>query len=79
VISVVWIIATIIEKLTVGTPIAGWASIMCLELFTSGISMLMIGVIGEYVWRTLDASRTRPPFIIDRIESEDSEDEKERK
>ncbi len=79
VISVIWIIATIIEKLTVGTPIAGWASIMCLELFTSGISMLMIGVIGEYVWRTLDASRTRPPFIIDRIESEDSEDEKERK
>ncbi len=79
VISVIWIIATIIEKLTVGTPIAGWASIMCLELFTSGISMLMIGVIGEYVWRTLDASRTRPPFIIDRIESEDSEDKKERK
>ncbi len=76
--AVLWIIEIIIEKLVVGTPIAGWASIMCLNLFTSGAVMLMVGVIGEYVWRTLDASRSRPPFIIDRIESEDQEKEKER-
>jgi dolichol-phosphate mannosyltransferase len=25
----------------------------------------MLGVLGEYVWRALDAARTRPPFIID--------------
>jgi len=78
IISVIWIIATIVEKMTVGTPIAGWASIMCLNLFTSGVSMLMIGVIGEYVWRTLDASRTRPPFIIDRVESAGTEPEEEK-
>nr|MCR4892642.1 glycosyltransferase [Lachnospiraceae bacterium] len=77
--AVLWIIEIIIEKLVIGTPIAGWASIMCLNLFTSGAVMLMVGVIGEYVWRTLDASRSRPPFIIDRIESESEEKEKERK
>lgn len=57
----------LIEKFTVGTPIAGWASIMCVLLFGFGLIMLMIGVIGEYVWRALDASRNRPPFIIDEV------------
>ena len=28
--------------------------------------LLMLGILGEYLWRTLDAARTRPPFIIDR-------------
>ena len=77
VLSLIWIIEIIIEKFTVGTPIAGWASIMCLNLFTSGAVMLMVGVIGEYVWRTLDASRSRPPFIIDRMEPEKEKEEKE--
>jgi len=76
--AIIWIIAVIIEKITVGTPIAGWASLMCLNLFTAGAVMLMVGIIGEYVWRTLDASRSRPPFIIDRIEDETSKEKKER-
>lgn len=77
VLSLIWIVEIIIEKFAVGTPIAGWASLMCLNLFTSGAVMLMVGVIGEYVWRTLDASRSRPPFIIDRIEEKKEEKEKE--
>ncbi len=75
--SLIWIIEIVIEKFAIGTPIAGWASLMCLNLFTSGAVMLMVGVIGEYVWRTLDASRSRPPFIIDRIEEKKEEKEKE--
>lgn len=69
VVAVLWIIEVIIEALVIGTPIKGWASLMCLILFTSGAMMLMLGVLGEYVWRALDASRTRPPFIIDEVVS----------
>ena len=36
-------------------------------LLTSGLIMLMLGILGEYIWRTLDASRNRPPFLIDEI------------
>ncbi len=60
-------IAVIIEKCTVGTPNQGWASLMCVVLFGFGIIMLMLGVLGEYIWRTLDASRNRPPFIVDEV------------
>jgi len=55
------------EKFTTGVPIEGWASLMCVVLASSGIIMIMLGILGEYVWRALDASRNRPPFIIDEV------------
>ena len=38
---------------------------MALILCSSGLIMLMLGMLGEYIWRALDASRNRPPFIVD--------------
>ena len=40
---------------------------MCVTLCASGILMLMMGILGEYIWRTLDAARTRPPYIVDEV------------
>lgn len=65
--ALIGIIGAIYEKLTVGTPIAGYASLMCVVLFSSGLIMLTLGMLGEYIWRALDESRKRPPFIIDEI------------
>lgn len=44
--------------------IEGWASLMVVLLVVSGIQMLMLGILGEYLWRSFDESRNRPPFII---------------
>ena len=74
VLSFLWIIEVILERLIVGTPIQGWASLMCLVLFSTGAILLMLGILGEYLWRTLDASRNRPPFIIDEVHSKRSDD-----
>lgn len=65
--AIVGMILVIHEKLTVGTPMLGYASLMCVLLFSSGLILLMIGIIGEYVWRALEESRNRPPFVIDTI------------
>jgi dolichol-phosphate mannosyltransferase len=46
------------------TTIQGWASIITLILFLSGVQLLMLGIVAEYLWRTFDESRQRPPFII---------------
>ena len=62
-ISFLWIIEVIAERIIVGTPIEGWASLMCLVLFSTGMILLMLGLLGEYLWRTLDASRNRPPLV----------------
>lgn len=63
--AVALFISVLVEYFTTGTPIAGWSSLMCVVLCSSGLILLMLGVLGEYVWRALDAARTRPPFIID--------------
>jgi polyisoprenyl-phosphate glycosyltransferase len=57
--------------LTYGIPVQGYVPIMLVITFTSGIQMTMLGVLGEYLWRTLDEVRRRPPFVIDEIYNTD--------
>jgi dolichol-phosphate mannosyltransferase len=45
----------------------GWAPIMIAILVLSGVQMLMIGIVGEYLWRVLDQVRNRQPYIIEKI------------
>lgn len=47
--------------------VKGYVPMMLVMTFTSGIQMAMLGVLGEYLWRTLDEVRRRPHFIIDSI------------
>jgi hypothetical protein len=41
--------------------------LMSILLIGFGITNISLGIIAEYLWRTLDASRKRPVFIIDKI------------
>lgn len=62
-----WAMVILVRKLLGMTPIKGWAPMMIMILVLSGIQMVMLGVIGEYLWRTLDQVRNRHPYIIDKI------------
>lgn len=50
-----------------GVNVQGWATIVILILVLSGFQMLMLGIIGEYLWRTLDQVRKRPIYVIEKI------------
>jgi dolichol-phosphate mannosyltransferase len=66
----------VLNRLFYGKPIPGWSSIMVVLLLVSGFQMLMLGVIGEYLWRVADEVRGTPPFVIESrlgIESIDGE------
>ena len=65
--SIISGISIFYEYFTVGTPIVGWSSLMCVLLLSMGLILWMLGMLGEYVWRTFDATRNRKPFIIDEI------------
>jgi glycosyltransferase involved in cell wall biosynthesis len=54
-------------KLTGRIHVQGWASILIVFLFVSSFQMIAIGILGEYLWRNLDASRNRPAYFIDKI------------
>jgi len=72
--ALVLLVSVLVEYFTAGVPILGWASLMCVILLSSGLILSMLGILGEYVWRTLDASRARPPFIIDEVHAPACED-----
>lgn len=42
----------------------GWASILAVSLFFNGITLLMLGIIGEYIGRIYDEAKGRPLYII---------------
>lgn len=65
--SIIWIIILIFQKLMGKITIDGYTSIIILILVSFSIIMLSLGIIGEYIWRTLDESKKTPAFIIDYI------------
>ncbi|MCB0853821.1 MAG: glycosyltransferase, partial [Bacteroidetes bacterium] len=46
------------------TPFEGWAPLMILLLFLGGGIMLMLGILGEYIWRILDEIKERPHYLV---------------
>ena len=54
----------IVYALGGNTP-SGWTSLMVVLLVLGGIQMLMMGVLGEYLWRAFDESRNRPRYLIE--------------
>ena len=56
--------AVIASKILYGTDLAGWPSLMTAVLVLSGLQLLTLGVLGEYIWRIADESRQRPLFVV---------------
>ncbi len=64
-ISFIYAIITLFNRLLLNIRVEGWTTLMVALLFLSGVQMMMLGIIGEYLWRNFDESRKRPPFIIE--------------
>jgi len=48
------------------TPVQGWSSIVMLILVLGGVQLVMLGVIGEYVWRNFSEAKKRPLYFLER-------------
>jgi len=55
----------IIVRLRSSVPVQGWSSLMVAVLVLGGVQMMMLGVLGEYLWRTLEAARRRPVYFLE--------------
>lgn len=63
--ALVWALIVLICKLAGVIEVSGFTTLFIFNLFSFGIIMLTLGILGEYLWRTFDASRNRPPYIIE--------------
>jgi polyisoprenyl-phosphate glycosyltransferase len=66
-ISGVYGLIVVIQRLLNPTIPAGWTALMVVLLFFHGIGLVSIGILGEYVWRAFDAARKRPQFVVDTV------------
>jgi dolichol-phosphate mannosyltransferase len=57
----------VIDHLLGGNAVKGWAPLMIMVLVMGGFQMVMLGVIGEYLWRTSMQVRRRDMYLIDAI------------
>lgn len=62
--ALVWGIKVSISRLLGKIDVRGYTAIFVLVLFSAGLIMFSLGVLGEYLWRTFDAARQRPMTII---------------
>lgn len=65
--GILWSGYIIARKIISNDLASGWTMLTSILLLGFGITNIALGVIAEYLWRTLDASRKRPVFIIDEI------------
>lgn len=63
VLSFIGIIWAIISRI-VGNTAAGWSSLICILCFMSGIQLISLGIIGEYIGKTYMETKERPRYII---------------
>ncbi|HET7561679.1 MAG TPA: glycosyltransferase family 2 protein [Rhodanobacteraceae bacterium] len=62
----------VIRTLAHGVELPGYASLVSLIAFLSGLQLLGLGIIGEYVGRTYIESKSRPPYIVRRVYRSDA-------
>ena len=47
-----------------GTTVSGWTSLVCVICFLSGVQLLSLGVVGEYIGKIYMETKKRPRFIV---------------
>ena len=64
-IAVIWGFILIAIRLFGTVDVQGWTTLMIVVLFSSGMIMISLGILGEYIWRTFDVAQNRPVFIVE--------------
>ena len=67
IVGIIWTIYIVLRKILYDDLAPTWPALVSILMIGFGITNISLGIIAEYLWRTLDASRKRPVFIIDKI------------
>lgn len=60
----VFIVVIVVRTLVFGDPTAGWPSMICILLLVSGVQLLCLGILGQYVAKTYLETKRRPLYLI---------------
>lgn len=69
--SFVALIFIVFRRLMFGDPVAGWASMICITVFTAGLQLFCVGIMGQYIAKMYLEIKKRPHFIISETNGKD--------
>ena len=67
IVSILYLLVVILEKLIKGIDVPGYATIIVLILFFGSMQLFCIGIIGEYVGRIFEQSKKRPIYVAKEV------------
>ena len=65
--GLLYAIIILVEKFIGNIPVTGWAPLMIVILIIGGVQIILLGIIGEYIWRILARSKKGPHYIVEKI------------
>lgn len=63
-VAMIMIVVIVVRTLVFGDPTSGWPSLVCIMLLLSGIQMLGIGIVGQYLAKTYLETKNRPIYLV---------------
>lgn len=67
--AVVWALIVFVSKIVGNIPVPGYTALVLAVLFFGALTTFGLGVVGQYLWLTLQNSRGRPNYIVSRSET----------
>lgn len=67
IVGIGWTLYIIVRHFVSHDLAQGWPALVSILMIGFGLTNISLGIVAEYLWRTLDASRKRPVFIVDEM------------
>ncbi|WP_243313793.1 glycosyltransferase family 2 protein [Fundidesulfovibrio agrisoli] len=64
IVSVLYALYIAVYRMFYDIPVQGWTTLLVAVLLLGGVQLMVLGMLGEYVWRTLDDVRRRPLYLV---------------
>ena len=63
-VAFVAIVFIIVRTMIWGDPVGGWPSLVCIICLVSGVQLLCLGIVGQYLSKTYMEVKQRPIYLV---------------